>query len=341
MIWTDHAEKAFNECKQALANATTLAHPIPDAKLVLHVDASNFSVGAAIHHVVDGQLEPLGFYSKRMTDTQKRYSTYDRELLAIYQSIKHFKHVIEGRACTILTDHKPITFAFQQNPEKASPRQLRHLDLIGQYTTDIRHITGKDNVVADSLSRIESVDSIEQINIEKLAESQKIDKEMKAFLANNESALQIKLVTLPNSTKAVACDVSTGHVRPFITTEFRQQAFESIHNLAHSSKRTTVKQITERFVWPDMKKDVTEMVKTCLSCQKSKIAQHNKTAIENFKVPDLRLDTHRFGRTSTNLKRSPVLFDMHRPIQSMASRHSDRRHQCKHSHQCIDQRLDS
>jgi hypothetical protein len=287
VVWTSDAEEAFQECKQALANAVTLAHPVPDTKLTLHVDASDFSIGAAIHHLNNGHLEPLGFFSKKMTDRQKRYSIYDREILAIYQSIKHFKHIIEGRNCTVLTDHKPITFAFKQNPEKASPRQLNHLDFISQYTTDIRHIPGKDNIVADLLSRIESV-NCEQINFEELAQNQKNDNELKSFLKSNDSTLQLKLIKLPNTSSSVYCDVSTKHVRPFISKKCRQQIFNSVHNLAHPGRKSSTKQIIERFVWPNIKKDVAEMVKNCIPCQKSKISIHNKTAIEKFTVPDKR-----------------------------------------------------
>lgn len=105
-----------------------------------------------------------------MTETQKRYSTFDRELLAIYQSIKYFKYAIDGQNCIIYTDHKPITFAFRQKPDKASPRQLRHLDYIGQFTTDLRHVPGADNVIADALSRIETITS--KIDLELIATSQ-------------------------------------------------------------------------------------------------------------------------------------------------------------------------
>lgn len=84
-----------------MANITYLAHPLPGAQIVLNVDASDFAVGAVIHQIDGDQLKPLGFYSKRMTDTQKRYSTYDRELLAIYQSVKHFKYMLDGQNCII------------------------------------------------------------------------------------------------------------------------------------------------------------------------------------------------------------------------------------------------
>lgn len=106
--------------KQDLVNATHLAHPVPNAKLALHVDASNFAIGAVLHQIVDGEMQPLCFYSKRMTETQKRYTTYDRELLAVYQAMKYNLFMIEGRECTVYTDHKPLTFAFKPNKSKKS-----------------------------------------------------------------------------------------------------------------------------------------------------------------------------------------------------------------------------
>ncbi|GFS69481.1 transposon Ty3-G Gag-Pol polyprotein [Trichonephila clavipes] len=58
---------------------------------------------------------------------------------------------------TIFTEHKRLNFAFNQPSNKASPRQLRHLDFISQYTTTIRHISDKDNIVADALSKIDEI----------------------------------------------------------------------------------------------------------------------------------------------------------------------------------------
>lgn len=282
--WTPESDSAFIDCKTELANAATIAHPMPDAKLVLHVDASNFAVGAALQQMRDGQLEPLGFFSKRMTDTQKRYSTYDRELLGVYQSIKHFRHLIEGRECAVLTDHKPLTFAFRQKPDKASPRQLRHLDFIGQFTTDIRHVAGKDNIVADSLSRIEEIDAVDSLDFNKLAEKQSTDNELQQLLQGN-SALQLKAITLPNICKPVYCDFSTNRARPFIVKTMRRQAFNSVHQLSHPGARTSTRMVADRFVWPSMSSDVKQMMRECIPCQQSKITRHNKAPIHGIKVP--------------------------------------------------------
>ncbi|GFS89776.1 RT_RNaseH_2 domain-containing protein [Trichonephila clavipes] len=112
--WSSEAITAFQRCKQALADAALLAHPSPSAPLALHVDASNYAIGGALHQVVDSELQPLAFFSRKLTSSEKSYSAYDRELLAIYSAIKHFRYMLEARDFTLFTDHKPLTYAFRQ-----------------------------------------------------------------------------------------------------------------------------------------------------------------------------------------------------------------------------------
>ncbi|XP_032689768.1 uncharacterized protein LOC116853023 [Odontomachus brunneus] len=157
ITWTPTYEEAFNECKESLARATLLAHPDPAAEITLTTDASDTAIGAVIQQRVQQEWQPLAFFSKKLNPAQTKYSPYDRELLAIYVAVKYYRHMLEGRIFTIYTDHKPIVYAFQQNPLHSSPRQVRHLAYIGQFSTDIRHISGKENVVADTLSRVESI----------------------------------------------------------------------------------------------------------------------------------------------------------------------------------------
>ncbi|GFX17255.1 retrovirus-related Pol polyprotein from transposon opus [Trichonephila clavipes] len=78
--WSSEAITAFQRCKQALADAA-LAHPSPSAPLALHVDASDYAIGGALHQVVDSELQPLAFFSRKLTSSEKSYSAYDRELL--------------------------------------------------------------------------------------------------------------------------------------------------------------------------------------------------------------------------------------------------------------------
>ncbi|GFU00162.1 transposon Ty3-I Gag-Pol polyprotein [Nephila pilipes] len=65
------------------------------------------------------------------------------------------EHILEGWAFVIYTDRKPLTCAFHQKSDKCIPCQLRHLDIVSQFSTDIRYTKGCDNSVSDALSRIE------------------------------------------------------------------------------------------------------------------------------------------------------------------------------------------
>lgn len=287
--WEPESIEAFQKCKTDLANSTLLAHPIENAAITLHVDASNDAVGAVIHQIINEQLQPLAFYSKRMTETQKRYSAYDRELLAVYQAVKHFRFMLEGREFTIYTDHKPLTFAFHQKPEKSSPRQVRHLDFIGQFSTDIRHVKGIENIVADTLSRIQ-INEINTIDFDKIANDQQNDSELKTILQSNNSSLKLKRVNLPNSTKPIYCDINNDNIRPYIPKNHRQAIFNQLHGLSHPGANATMKLIIKRFVWPSIKKDTRNWARACIPCQKSKIHRHNKTPLTTFLVPGKRFE---------------------------------------------------
>ncbi|GFY36706.1 retrovirus-related Pol polyprotein from transposon 297 [Trichonephila clavipes] len=125
IVWTGEAQENFENCKQDLAHATLFSFPDPDLQLALLTDASNVAIGSVLQQFEAGNR--FHFFSKKLTEAKKNDSTYDRELLGIYLSVKQFKHLLEGRNFVIYTDHKPITYAFHQKNEKASPRQLRHL----------------------------------------------------------------------------------------------------------------------------------------------------------------------------------------------------------------------
>jgi cleavage and polyadenylation specificity factor subunit 1 len=137
IVWTPELHKAFEECKASLSRATLLVHPEPSAQLALVTDAATSAVGAVLQQRVDNALQPLAFFSKKLDPAEQIYSAYDRELLSVYEAVKHFPHKLEARHFIIFIDHKPITYAFQQKWDKCSPRQFNHLDFIAQFTTDI------------------------------------------------------------------------------------------------------------------------------------------------------------------------------------------------------------
>ncbi|GBM42570.1 Transposon Ty3-G Gag-Pol polyprotein [Araneus ventricosus] len=250
--WNANAEQAFLAAKNAIAEATLLRHPITGAQLSLWVDASDVAIGGTLSQLSQGKWESIAFFSMKLNKSQQKWSTYDRELFSIYSAIKKFKHMLEGREFQIYTDQKPLIYAFKQNPDKCSPRQLRHLDFISQYSTDIRHVQGSQNIVADALSRIE-VDSITKssiLNFKEFARAQKDDSDIQKFLHNDASSLQLELKPCQTSNCNLLCDTSTGVPRPFVPTSFRKLIFDHLHNLAHPGIAASTKLISARDVWP-------------------------------------------------------------------------------------------
>lgn len=171
-----------------------------------------------------------------------------------------------------------MVYAFNQNPEKASPRQYRHLDFISQFTTDISHISGKLNSVADAMSRINAFSCI---NYEEIAKQQLIDEEFENF-RNSSNSLQFKLLQVPNTNIKLYCDVSTEHVRPYIPQDLRKSVFNNIHGLSHPGIRSTRRLLTKKFVWPSINNDCKNWVKTCQVCQSAKVNRKTKSKIGVF-----------------------------------------------------------
>ncbi|GFT89449.1 transposon Tf2-11 polyprotein [Trichonephila clavipes] len=287
--WSSEAITAFQRCKQALADAALLAHPSPSAPLALHVDASDYAIGGALHQVVDSELQPLAFFSRKLTSSEKSYSAYDRELLAIYSAIRHVRYMLEARDFTVFTDHKPLTYAFRQKSDKCSPRQIRQLDFISQFTTNIVHIPGSDNIAADVLSRVSAITFPSQIDYDCIAETQQTDQELHTLIASGTS-LELKKVTFPNSSTEIMCDLSTGTARPYIPKQHRQDVFSAMHNLSHPGIRRSVHLMKQRFVWPSISSDVVKWAKHCLACQKSKIHRHTRSPLSSFQEPSQRFD---------------------------------------------------
>ena len=153
MVWTEHLTEAFNAVKNSLAGATLLAHPVKGARLEVVTDASANEIGAVLQQVVSDQVQPLAFFSLKTTAEEGRYSTYDLELLSIHSAIVHFRHMLEGIEFTIYTDQKLLTSAFFKVKDPLSNRQRNQISFISEFCTDIAHVLGCENVVADALSR--------------------------------------------------------------------------------------------------------------------------------------------------------------------------------------------
>ena len=255
--WSDEMHKAFSEATTALAKTTMLRHPRPGAEIAMSAESSGEAVGAVLQQRSreGGAWEPLAYFSKKLRPPETKYSAFDRELLAVYLGIRHFRHYLEGRDFPIFTDHRPLTFALAKSSEPWSHRQARHLEYISQYSTDIRHVAGEDNAVADALSRA----AIEEIRLgvdySKMAELQQQETETTAY-RTSVTALRWEEIDVDDGHRKLLYDISKGVPRLLVPAEMRREVFELVHGLSHPGTRATVRIMTDRFVWHGIAKDV-------------------------------------------------------------------------------------
>ena len=152
LTWTPVLKAAFRHAKDLLIRVPELTHPRPSAPISIAIDLSDSHVGAVLQQRIHDAWAPLAFFSRKLY-AERKYSTFDRELLAAYRSIRHFRFMLEGIDFLLFTDHKPLTSALFRSSPPWMSRQQRHLAYIAEFTSSIVHVPGLEYIVADSPSR--------------------------------------------------------------------------------------------------------------------------------------------------------------------------------------------
>lgn len=143
---------AFNRCKNILTSSHVLQRPDLSKPFVLTTDASNYAIGAVLSQGPIGKDKPIAFASRTLTKSEEKYSTIEKELLAIDWACRYFRPYLFGRKFTLYTDHKPLTYAL--NMKTSNDRLIRMKLRLEQFDYEIQYRPGKQNVVADGLSRL-------------------------------------------------------------------------------------------------------------------------------------------------------------------------------------------
>jgi hypothetical protein len=100
--WTDEHKTAFKKVKDQMAQETMLTYPQFEKPFTVYTDTSNKQTGGAIMQ----DNKPLGFFSQKLTNTQRRYPVTEQQLLAITETLKYYKHMLCGHEIVVKTDHK-------------------------------------------------------------------------------------------------------------------------------------------------------------------------------------------------------------------------------------------
>ena len=211
--------------------------------------------------------------------------------MAVYTTIRHFRHSLEGREFYVNTDHKPLTYVINSTTERPSLRQTRHLAFITEFTTDIRYVKGETNFVADSLSwpTVSAIEYDVAINYKNLSENQASDKEFIRLRHSTTSNMKFRLLKTFDNV-LVWCNISRGRSRPYVTEKFRIKVFNSLHGLGHPSDRAMKPLINSRFVWHKRNSDIANWCRYCTGCQTTKVSRHNRPVFGTFEEPTKRFE---------------------------------------------------
>ena len=152
--WTSACEAAFLKVKMMLSSKPILQAPNFYKQFRLMVDASHMGAGAALMQVDEKGIEhPVSYFSRKFNPHQVNYSTIEKEALALLLALQHFDVYLNTTLHPVIvyTDHNPLVFVNKM--KNSNQRLLRWSMLYQQYNMEIHHIRGKDNVIADALSR--------------------------------------------------------------------------------------------------------------------------------------------------------------------------------------------
>lgn len=162
--------KSFNCLKEHLSTQPILKYPNFDKEFTINTDASNYAIGAVL--LQDGQ--PVSYISRTLNKHEMNYSTTEKEFLAVCWAVKYLRPYIYGRQFKLQTDHQAIAWLHKKYMgSDLNPKLQRWLLGLGEYNMKIDYIKGKENVIADFLSRVNSneIMSTETVSPEREGES--------------------------------------------------------------------------------------------------------------------------------------------------------------------------
>ena len=142
---------AFVTLKQKLTEAPILAHPDFEKEFILDTDASDVSIAAVLSQKIDGKEHVIAYASRTLSQCEKQYCVIRKELLAVVNYVKHFRHYLYGKKLSLRTDHG--SFRWIMNSKNPEGQVVRWLEILASYDMKIEHRADRLHTNADCLSR--------------------------------------------------------------------------------------------------------------------------------------------------------------------------------------------
>ena len=227
---------------------------------------------------------PIAFYSRKLNPAQTRYTTTERELLAIVETLKEFRNILLGQQIRVFTDHQNLTYkAF--NTERVMQWRL----LIEEYGPELIYVPGKHNIVADALSRLNLNPVTSPKDMDHIAQLYALDKED----YSNVNPVQFSIIDREQTNdKTLLSHIKSGssgyHLKVFrgggknwelicyngkiaIPSALQKRVADFYHLLlGHPGMERTELTLRQHYWWKSLRTDVQSLCSKCLICQKTK-----------------------------------------------------------------------
>ena len=150
--WGAEQQQAFDALKAALCSPPVLLVPDQSKPFVLNTDACKYAIGGTLQQDHGNGLQPVAYFSAKMSDAERNYDVREKEFMALFKACQHWRHYLHGtQPFTLLTDHDSLKY--HKTMPHLSERLARWIEKMAEFDYKLQYIPGKDNVVADALSR--------------------------------------------------------------------------------------------------------------------------------------------------------------------------------------------
>jgi len=286
--WTDVHQKSFDTMKRIISRDVLLAYPDFSKKFEIYTDASDKQLGA----VITQAGRPIAYYSRKLNTAQLNYTTTEKELLAIVETLKEFRSILLGQVIVVYTDHKNLTYKVFN-----TQRVMRWRLIIEEYGPTLEYVKGEKNVVADALSRLDLSPSLatesnpsvlEQPTTRQLAEAFALTKEdfnnkcpltLKSLMREQQKDNKLIKRARDSSTLTLRSFHGGGKVRQLIVehdkivvpASLQRPIVEWYHTLlCHPGETRMENTIAQHLTWTGLRKTVHDVCKKCDTCQRTK-----------------------------------------------------------------------
>jgi hypothetical protein len=279
--WTTAMSSAFQLVKIALTTSPCLILPDPEGDFEVTTDASEdeASVGA----VLTQNNHPVAFESKKLDKHQRNYPVHDKEMFAIMHAIRKWRPFLLGKPFRIYTDHRSLVH-FKTQP-RLNQRQIRWMEEIAEYDCEILYKPGKENVVADALSRIH-INALAPVTsrqiLKEIYDGYKEQMYVDLFTAVERGGGTTTRYTIQDKLLYYRTDEYESWRLVLPNIPYRQKVIHENHNLAisgHPGFIQTYSKMARLYYWPGMSKDIRKHVQECNECQLTKPSTQSPAGI--------------------------------------------------------------